>query len=596
MQSVSTAYKEEMSKTMRGQGYARITFNLIDTDADEDCKLSDNDNLFFSSLSNLAKTDRVPVQSYATFEKNRLKMNGKQLIPSRSNFIPQGYVSSILSNAECIYSKQPMITIDFTKTHKVGALTFVFDQSTEDYPAELKIIAYRNGVNLKEFTATGINNHSYILRESFIDFDKLEIIFVKSSKPFHRARIQQIVFGMGIVFDNTNLAEFTQSVEIDPIGRRLTSNSFDFSIINFNDMYNPDNPKGVWEAIEMQSPIKLEYGQRITNSNAIEWVLGGDYLLDARPEVSDRIVKFKCRDMVAFMNNTFYKGKFRPQGISLYDLAVEVLEDANLPILYEGSKPYVVDDALKNIYTVAPLPLKKQNECLQLIAHAARCVLFTDRKGIVRLEQNKDIQNDLLIDFNTALKKPKIDKLPTLNAVKTKVYSYNPKAGVEELHKSKRLLEGVDSFIVEYSSATDINVAVSGNATVTYNCYGSACEVALTGNGEVEIIITGRVLETSCSDVVVPVINADENGEVEILENILITNIIVAKELGIFVRDYLLLRNTYTLDYRGNPELETNDIIYMESQFDPRFKSRVLKHAVKFNGGLKGSLIMKRMM
>lgn len=263
MQPTSTTYQYEMAKELRGQGYAKITFGLVDIDAAEDSKITNDDGLYFSDTSKLVYSNGIPKKTYATFETDRMKLDGTQLIASKENPIMQGYVSSIVSGADCVFSPQPTVVIQFTKTHRMGAFSLVFDAAGGTYPSEVKVTAYRQGIIIKEHLQTGIDGFSFVIQQEFRDFDKLVINFVKSSKPFHRARLQQVVFGVGIVFDNNTISKFTRVEDIDPITRRLPTNSFEFTIINLDGMYNPDNPRGVWESIENQMPISFEYGQRI---------------------------------------------------------------------------------------------------------------------------------------------------------------------------------------------------------------------------------------------------------------------------------------------------------------------------------------------
>ena len=93
-----------------------------------------------------------------------------------------------------------------------------------------------------------------------------------------------------------------------------------------------------------------------------------------------------------------------------------------------------------------------------------------------------------------------------------------------------------------------------------------------------------------------PVESPDENGSVETLDNPLITDAAHALAVAEWVRDWLLLRNTYEFEYRGSPELDPGDLIWLESQFAPfAAPARVLKNELSFSGGLKGKMIAKRM-
>ena len=110
------------------------------------------------------------------------------------------------------------------------------------------------------------------------------------------------------------------------------------------------------------------------------------------------------------------------------------------------------------------------------------------------------------------------------------------------------------------------------------------------------VTVTGRKLESSARTVTAPVEKPDDNGSVETLDNPLVTDAVHALAVAEWVRDWLLLRNTYEFEYRGSPELDPGDLIWLESQFAPfSAPARVLKNELTFSGGLKGKMIAKRM-
>lgn len=62
------------------------------------------------------------------------------------------------------------------------------------------------------------------------------------------------------------------------------------------------------------------------------------------------------------------KGQYYETGITLYDLAVLVLEDAGV-----AQEDYYLDTYLKKITVYNPLPNVRHKEALQIIANAGRC-------------------------------------------------------------------------------------------------------------------------------------------------------------------------------------------------------------------------------
>ncbi|MEG0473155.1 MAG: hypothetical protein RR588_12550 [Solibacillus sp.] len=606
MQATSGAYQNEMNKLWRGQSFMRITFGLIDLDAAETSNFIDSGHMYFSSTDELVRNDKIPRATYATFEKGRMKLDGSAelLIASGEYPIKQGYVSDVLSDENCIFTQKPYIDVTFTKKHSTEALSFVFDKTTGDYPAEFEVQMYR-GDSLVKTVVSNPNNAIWVVRSEFHEFDRLLLVFNKTVRPYNRVRLQNIVFGIGIMFENLDISDATQTMDIDPVMRRLPTNTFDFSIINKDWAYNPDNPSGVWEDIEDESPIKVEYGREITSGatwadaftqtwadaelldwkKSYEggynyWLNGGSFILSAQPSTKDLLASFKCYDRLSTLTDTYYKGMYRRD--NLYNLALQVLKDANIPNI-NNNVGYKLSDSLKNIYTNAPMPKRTHKECLQIIAHAARMILYVDRDGYIQIQPISNIQNDLKLDFSNLVVRPTVTKVPTLRSVSANIYSFLPVADVSEIHKDTY---AVGTYMVSFDFATNITVV---GATIV-NLWSGAANIRVDVAGEV--VISGKRLNMTQT---VETIQVNAKGEPEKLDNALVTDVQLARDICEYVRDYLVLRNTYEFEYRGSPEIDSTDKVWLQSQFDSNFAAMMLKNTIKFNGAIHGQAVMKRM-
>lgn len=607
MQQTSAVYQREMSQIERDRSYIRIKFGVTDLDAAPTSSLKDNGHDFYSRLDMIVFSTGIPERTYATCEKNRMKADGRQLIASPTNPLPQGYVSDVLSGEDCVFIKTPYIHIDFSKKHACPALTFTFDVTTGEFPADMDVIVYRDGKILETVSAQP-DSSTYILWHEFTDFDGLRIIFKKTTVQYHRARLQNIIFGAGIIFENDVVSSTRQVMEVDPIMRNLEENTFDFSIINEDGMYNPDSPSKIWEYLQEQQPIEVEYGQQIksgvtwedvytydwsqmelTNWKAIfeggfvEWLNGGRYILNGEPENHGLLASFQGRSRLMSLTNPYHKGAYNPAGKTLYDHAVELLEETDIPEVFPGQKPYVVSDVLKTVRTTAPIPKTSYREALQLIAHAGCCISHTDRNGIVRIEPISMIQHDMAVDFASMFDWPDVTKIAPLYGVRVNVYSYTP-GEVRELHKQTY---DPGSYLVEIDHAT--NVVVTG--ATSYTVMGGTIQITVAKRGEV--IISGRALEVSTSSVLT---TTGHTGEVELIENPLVTDRAAALKLAEYVKGYLEYRNTYEFSHRGFPEIDPTDIIYSQSRFAKSFAARILRTEVEFNGAVEGHIIEKGML
>jgi hypothetical protein len=97
----------------------------------------------------------------------------------------------------------------------------------------------------------------------------------------------------------------------------------------------------------------------------------------------DEEMSFSASDRFDFMDGTYHRGLYRPTGISLYDLALDVLSDAGI-----DSRTYWIDSYLKSVKVSNPMPVVTHKEALQLIANAGRCILYQDREGNIFLKSS----------------------------------------------------------------------------------------------------------------------------------------------------------------------------------------------------------------
>ena len=188
------------------------------------------------------------------------------------------------------------------------------------------------------------------------------------------------------------------------------------TVDNQNLYYNPDNPQSAVAYMEQGQQMKVIFGYDITGNGDIEWVPEITAYLKSW-SATDTEAKFTMVDIFDWkLNGTYYKGEYRESGISLYDLAIDVLEDA-------GMKPenYTVDTYLQNIIVYNPIPAIKHSEALQIIANAGRCVLSIDREGRVQIKSSFVPDMDATAEFDVLCPSgttfPGEDTIPMLNII-----------------------------------------------------------------------------------------------------------------------------------------------------------------------------------
>ena len=147
--------------------------------------------------------------------------------------------------------------------------------------------------------------------------------------------------------------------------------------------YSPDNPESAIAYMEIGQKVKVAFGYDVTGNGDIEWLPETTSYLNTW-SADDVQAKFTSTDRFYQLTDTYYKGMYRSDGITLYDLALDVLNDAGI----EDEREFYLDPYLKRITVYNPLPAVKHSEALQIIANAGRCALYEDRANKIHLKSS----------------------------------------------------------------------------------------------------------------------------------------------------------------------------------------------------------------
>lgn len=608
MQPTSPLYDAQMKSRIALPCTARIRCGLVNTDAADGCTPEEMpEQTFYSRPDSMLHDPRMPQIAYATLEPGRMHADGAlRILPrtSQTTLYSEGLVSKVLCGADGAFStgEVPCLRFSFRMLHSVPGLSFVFDAVCGDHPAEFLVEAFRGASRI--FSRTYTPDSAVFSTNDGIDrFDSLFLRFPRMNAARRRLRIAQLTFGFGLTFDGSQIIRTVQKSEIDPISRRLPHATLDFTVVNVNTLtgggeqclYNPDNARGIFRYIGRQNPVTLEYGQTLADGSTF-WLPGGKYELTGQPDTDGLTARFTAQDALSGLSGTFTKGVLVPGGQTLYDLAQQVLRDSGLRRTQQNEEPWKLWSGLRHVRTAAPLPIRKHNELLQLIAHAACCVLFTDRSGFIRIEPAPAQQNALLLGADEMLEYPRVREIPTLRAVHCPAYSYTPEQEPSQLHRETYPVNGTQVLELRYPMCADAKITAEGAVITKAEIYAAAAKITLEGTGPAVVTVTGRKLGTSTRDVWEDVPLCDDSGCEEQLDNPLITSFEDAARVAHWVKEWLCLRSTYSFPYRGRPEVDALDLLYTESLFSVHpVPVRILKTELTFDGALSGTITAKNL-
>ncbi len=379
MKSVSNAYKASMKAMLRNRSYVRITFGNVDTTAATDGEWESNGAASISEFETVDYAYQYG-DTYAALELNRWALDGKTLIVPTGEAVQDGFISSLMSDADGNFSTPPVITREFSLKHIFPGLTLTFDTRQQEWPLEVTADFYLNG-EVVDTQTVSITSIQTTITTTATEVDKVTITFDRCL-PYRRPRLENVLYGLNVQFVNKDIVSTQQKHDVDPLSRRLPTETMQFTILDYEHKYDPDNPAGIYAYVDKNSPIEIQFGYELSDGS-VEWLKPDNYVLNAKPSAQNNQATFNGTGLIGSLTGTFYKSKLGSK--SLYNMAEEVLLDAGLTLTEQGTNPWEIDEALKDMFTTAALPIDTHMNCLQLIAHAACCRLYTDDDNIIHI-------------------------------------------------------------------------------------------------------------------------------------------------------------------------------------------------------------------
>lgn len=373
MQNASKEYKESMRQPFRNRGYIRVSIGVVNSDAQKNASADDSRNNFtyYSNTKNLFNGYTVD-KPYATCERDFTKVDGTMYFLPKESSGMQYYNNGIVTQ-----DFMGTIYIRFNTPYSLDIKGLKINWG-EYYPVDFTI---ENDTNTRSYE--GNNKANWTTEDTFDGTTYLIIRVSKMANPYLRLRINEFTAGISNTFTNKEVKSYVAKDFVSPIAETVPSQDLTLVVDNQNLYYSPDNPESALAYMEVGQEIKVEFGYDVTGNGDIEWL----------PEITTYLKNWSANDVEAkfvgtdrfdYLTDKYYKGHFYKDGITLYDLAIDVLADAGIT----DSREYFLDPYLKTIVVYNPMPIVTHAAALQIIANAGRCALSVDRQKRIHLQSS----------------------------------------------------------------------------------------------------------------------------------------------------------------------------------------------------------------
>lgn len=415
MITASSAWVAAHRELLLPEMFIEIAYTVSEPGLQEDAVATGTGEASFSNVADVANTVEKTGRKYATLEQGLWGLDGSySYLDSPS--VP-GYVTNSICGADGIFTARPKIIISFSMLHTmlIPGITITWSKTFDEWAEDFKISAWADSRQVGETTITGNRAAFTPVWVNLEGYNRLEIEIIKWSHPYHRARCSHISLGIRTVYEKQDLMGFEHTQTADLLSASLPKNTITFKLRNDDGRWNPDNPQNAGRYLLDQQEIRLRYGMDVNGE--VEWIEGGLFWLDEWNIPSNGLeASFTARDELTFMND-IYSG---PMSGTLYEIAEAALEQANLPGLSTGADTYYLSPILHEYNTdVASGSMQNTaiSAVLQMVAHAANCVLYQDRMGTIRIEPWNDRYTGYMVDAHISFSHPEYTISKPLKAV-----------------------------------------------------------------------------------------------------------------------------------------------------------------------------------
>ena len=622
MKTTSADYKAAMAEDMRGQAFCKITVQNINYDEADDSSAWSitTGGLEFggsSDWNDSLNEKNYQYQTWATLELNRWTLDSSQRPVFDSSMNNGGYVSDLMSDASGAFTAGSRPTLERTfadGSYSTQYVNVLFD-TAEDYPITVSFnYKYLDSggteqtAGATQYTITG-GEFAFPTQEADGSPRDVTYLYFRAvtALPYRRFRIRTVWFGSVVEFDNDVIQSVVQTNDVDPLSRRLPQNNLSFSIIDFDGTWDFENPSSFVHYLYDRVPVSVQYGMTLLNGT-VEWLDPDYYYIVSQPTYDNGIASFEAVGILNAMTDTCVNTTAGFNGVTYHSIAQTVLEDASLPLTADGLSAWDISTMNDGTTTRVP-PIATHAELLQIVAHATRNRLSTNDKNQIVIEPFSYVgltPSGYQLDYDGV--SLNTQHLSTLDILHNCIVHYYPFPLFYQPTENP-----VTNIIVQEESPgvtqLDYDVVVDGdwygiypdptmvNNGIVDDWFGTAHHLTMKLNPlrvspGMTIGVWGTPAPSTQDNILEKAVNIGGVDDVE--ENPLIDKIGDASDLADHVSGYLQLRRTYDMEYRGDPALETGDVIEVQVKYtNTLLKAYVLCNEISYNGAFHGKVTVK---
>ena len=608
MWSVSDSFMQVIQAPER-KVFAKVEIDYYDPLLEPNMTVMPSENARYSYPTQTIDGVTEPAARYASLDGSTRANGNYHPVPSVSTeagTYQMGWWGSQLSNVWGYFaSPYPKITVSFN-ARKVKTISVVGDGKRVEYPIEFVIELYADTVLIAVISVTDNTDvyWRFVAAQEYRDITRANLTIKRWSHIGRQVKILEFYVGYVETYDDDDVisVQLTEEREIEqgrlPVGV-ISANEITVRLYNRDRKFDVDNKDSpLYGLLRPNRRIKAWLGVQINDPSGDttrEYVpLGAFWSIDWDAPSASMYVEVTGRDRMELLGDSTYSTSVLREQVSLYDLAVDVLNDAGL-----GVVDFSLDPRLQS--TIVPIAYFKpmsHREALRLIAEAGLCQAYFGRDGRLYVVSSvlTNRSADLAIAPNQYFRKSDpVNWGGLANSIEVTTRPLVMSQTSEEVYNSDIELTQSDITVTaNYSKVpcTDAVAQVTSGYTITGATYYSwGAVITVSGPpGTFNLRITARpaVPGSAESVTVEDQESIRNNGLVTFVfpENHLVQTRAIAQDIAnVLLAGYKNPQRDIVLDWRGNPALLLGDVVRVGNR-----NYLVYRQDIEYHGYLKATL------
>lgn len=603
---------QEFNNKMKAQIrtiYGKVQIDYTDPFLDQSISMQSNENANVSYPSQTADSIQEPLGKIFSLD-GSCTLDGTYVLapsPEDTEKYQMGWWGKQLSNANGDFIEPyPILTAVFF-SRPVHSLKVVGDSARGEYPVNFTINLYDSS-NTVVYTESATANTEVIwqkvLETAVTQVVKMEFLITKWSHPGRQVKIVEFFTSIQEVYegDDIFLINLLEEREVSqgslPVGN-ISANEIDIRLYNQNRKFDAGNKQSpLYETLKANRRIKAWIG---TENELVP--LGIFWSGDWNVPEGDIYASTTGRDRLELLRKSTYSTSTVQTNKTLYDLAVLILQDAELT-----EEEYWIDTELqKYIIPYSYFENQSHREALRKISEACLGQIYCDRNGVIRIEGSSYLENQTETAVNITqddyfTKDNPVKWSEIANYIEVETQPLRPDT-LQEVYRSNEVVSigagGTKTITAYFNSTPCINAAASIEGTgtienVNYYAWGANVKIKSTTAGSFTLVINAKPLKVLNKEKAIAkdYESITDNGKLRYVfpENPLIQT----KDTAQTIADKLLQyyknpRRDIEIDWRGNPALLLGNRVSVPDKNEINTYS-VVKQEIEFDGSLRAKL------